>query len=152
MAGFIGLFYTEHDYILQHTQTHTLVSTVTSSLPLLCSGFQRRTFPFLWVPERFPASATSFSQQQLTTTELQHFPVGINFLISKLEEEDFWEKEKEVGEVVRDTTLRGGGGMKLYHRFWRFPGSARLSFWYRERILAEFCSIYIIDMTLEGLH
>jgi hypothetical protein len=28
---------------------------------LLGSGFQRRTFPFLWVPEVFPASATSFS-------------------------------------------------------------------------------------------
>jgi hypothetical protein len=28
-------------------------------------------FPFLWVPELSPASATSFSQQQLTTTEHQ---------------------------------------------------------------------------------
>jgi hypothetical protein len=43
-----------------HYYTHTLVSTVTSSMPLLGSGFQRRTFPFLWVPELFPASATSF--------------------------------------------------------------------------------------------
>jgi hypothetical protein len=33
----------------------------------LCSCFQRRTFPFLWFPELSPASATSFSQQQLTT-------------------------------------------------------------------------------------
>jgi hypothetical protein len=35
------------------------------------SGFQRRTFPFLWVPELSPVSATSFSQQQLTTAESQ---------------------------------------------------------------------------------
>jgi hypothetical protein len=34
-----------------HTHTHTLLSTVTSSLPFVSSGFQRRTFPFLWVPE-----------------------------------------------------------------------------------------------------
>jgi hypothetical protein len=46
---------------------------VTSSLPLLGGGFQRRMFPLLWVPELSPASATSFSQQQLTTTELQQF-------------------------------------------------------------------------------
>jgi hypothetical protein len=37
---------------------------------LLGSGFQRLMFPFLWVTELFPASATSFYQQQLTTTEL----------------------------------------------------------------------------------
>jgi hypothetical protein len=42
--------------------TYTLVSTVNSSLPLLSSGFQQWTIPFLWVPELFPASATSFSQ------------------------------------------------------------------------------------------
>jgi hypothetical protein len=30
------------------------MSTVTSSLPLLGSGFQRRTFIFLWVPEWSP--------------------------------------------------------------------------------------------------
>jgi hypothetical protein len=44
-----------------------------SSLLLLGSNFQWRTFPFLWVPELSLASATSFSQQQLTTTELQQF-------------------------------------------------------------------------------
>jgi hypothetical protein len=43
---FIGLFDTMRDYTLQFTITHT-VSTVTSSLPLLGSGFQRRTFTFL---------------------------------------------------------------------------------------------------------
>jgi hypothetical protein len=50
---------------------HTLMSTVTYTLPLLGRGFQRRTFSFLWIPELSPASATSFSQQQLTTTQLQ---------------------------------------------------------------------------------
>jgi hypothetical protein len=40
---------------------------------MLRNGFQRRTFPFLWVPELSPASATSFKQQQSTTTELQMF-------------------------------------------------------------------------------
>jgi hypothetical protein len=34
--------------------------TVTSSLPLLGGGFQRQTFPFLWVPEPSLTSATSF--------------------------------------------------------------------------------------------
>jgi hypothetical protein len=43
-----------------HCYTRTLVSTVASSLPLFGSGFQRRTFPFLWVPERSQVSATSF--------------------------------------------------------------------------------------------
>jgi hypothetical protein len=69
MTGFILLFDTARDYISRFTITPTLVSTVTSSLPMLGSGFHRRTFPLLWVPERSPASATSFEQQQLTTTE-----------------------------------------------------------------------------------
>jgi hypothetical protein len=75
MTGFIGLFRLARDYTLQytvtrtHTNIHVLVSTVTSSLPLLDSAFQRRTFPFLWVSELSPASATNFSQQQLTRTE-----------------------------------------------------------------------------------
>jgi hypothetical protein len=51
MIEFIGLFDTARDYILQFTITHTLVFTVTSSLSLFGYGFQRRTFPFLWVPE-----------------------------------------------------------------------------------------------------
>jgi hypothetical protein len=69
--GFIGLPDTArlhftvrlhlHLHLHTHTHTHILVSTVTSSLPLLGSGFQRWTFfPFLCVPELFPASATSF--------------------------------------------------------------------------------------------
>jgi hypothetical protein len=63
------LHFTVHCYT--HTHTHTVVSTVTSLLPLLGSGFQRRTFTSLWVPELSPASATSFSQQQLTKIERQ---------------------------------------------------------------------------------
>jgi hypothetical protein len=34
--------------------------TLASSLSLLGSGFQRRKFPFLWLPELSPFSATSF--------------------------------------------------------------------------------------------
>jgi hypothetical protein len=45
MTGFIGLFDTARDYILQITLTHTPLSTVTYSLPLLGSGFQQRMFP-----------------------------------------------------------------------------------------------------------
>jgi hypothetical protein len=39
MTGFIELFDTARDYTLQFTVTHILVSKVTSSLPLLGSGF-----------------------------------------------------------------------------------------------------------------
>jgi hypothetical protein len=72
MTQFIAQFETR-DYILQFIITHILVSTVTPSVSLLGNGFQRRTFPFLWVPELPSASATSFSQQQLTMTEPQQF-------------------------------------------------------------------------------
>jgi hypothetical protein len=54
MVGFIELFDTARDYTLQFTTTHTLVSTVTSSLA-----------------ELSPASAASFLEQPLTTTEPQ---------------------------------------------------------------------------------
>lgn len=63
------LHFTFHYYI--HTRAHTLVPTVMSSLPLLGSGFQRRMSPFLSIAELSPASAASFSQQQLTRTEPQ---------------------------------------------------------------------------------
>jgi hypothetical protein len=69
MTGFIGLFDTARDYNFHFTVAQILVSTVTSSLPLHGSGFQRRTLPFLWVPELSLASATSFSYQQFRTTE-----------------------------------------------------------------------------------
>jgi hypothetical protein len=42
-------------------QTHTYQCPVTPSLPFLGSGFQRGTFPFLWVSELSSASATSFN-------------------------------------------------------------------------------------------
>jgi hypothetical protein len=47
-----------------HCYTHTLVSVVTSSLALLSSGFQRRTFPFLWILDMSPSP----NYQLLTTT------------------------------------------------------------------------------------
>jgi hypothetical protein len=55
IVGFIGLFDTQRVTAFLHfTITTTLVSTVTSLLPLLDNGFQQR------VPELSPASATSF--------------------------------------------------------------------------------------------
>jgi hypothetical protein len=51
---------TARDYTLRFSIAHTLMSIITSSLSLLGSGFQRGTFPFLWVPKVSPASATSF--------------------------------------------------------------------------------------------
>jgi hypothetical protein len=39
MAGFISHSETARDYTLQFTIAHTVVSTVTSSLPFLGSGF-----------------------------------------------------------------------------------------------------------------
>jgi hypothetical protein len=64
MTVFIAHIDTACDYTLHFTITHTLMSTVTSSLLLLGSGFQWRTLP---------ASAASFSQEQLTMTEPQQF-------------------------------------------------------------------------------
>jgi hypothetical protein len=51
LIGFIERFDAALDYALQVTMTHTLVFTSASSLPLLSSCFQRRTYPFLWVPK-----------------------------------------------------------------------------------------------------
>jgi hypothetical protein len=59
MTGFIGIIQTARDYILQLTIAHTL-PTVTYLLLLLGSGFQRQTFPFLWIPGLSPVSAISF--------------------------------------------------------------------------------------------
>lgn len=50
---FSGLFSTTRGYTFQFTIIHDLVLTVTSSVPLLCSGFQWRPFTFQWVSERF---------------------------------------------------------------------------------------------------
>jgi hypothetical protein len=65
VIGFIGLSDTARDYTLHFTitYTHTLVSPVTASLPLLDCGFKWWMFPFLWVPELSLASARNFSQQ-----------------------------------------------------------------------------------------
>jgi hypothetical protein len=57
-----------HAHTHTHTHTHTLVSTAISTLSLPGSGFQHWIISFLWVSQLSPASATSFSQQQLTTT------------------------------------------------------------------------------------
>jgi hypothetical protein len=61
MTLFVAHFDTARDCTLQftvthththtNTHTHTLVSTDTSSLPLLDNVFQRRIYPFLWVQE-----------------------------------------------------------------------------------------------------
>jgi hypothetical protein len=59
----ILLFDTTRDYSLQFTVTRTSVFTVMSSLSLLGSGFERRTFSF-WVSKLFPC----LSYQLLTTT------------------------------------------------------------------------------------
>jgi hypothetical protein len=58
---------------LYSLQLHT-VCTPTSSLPLLGSGFQQRTFPFLWASELSPC----LSYQLLTATEHQrsHSPTN----------------------------------------------------------------------------
>jgi hypothetical protein len=70
----------------QFTTAHTLVFSVCCLHQSLSgNGFQLRMFPFLWVPELSPASATSFSQQQLTTTEPQQFckwlHLGVNVML-----------------------------------------------------------------------
>jgi hypothetical protein len=68
LTGFIGLFDTACDYTLQFTITHTLVPRVTSSLPLLSSGFQSYTFPFLWVLELSTAPNSNSSPQLPTSS------------------------------------------------------------------------------------
>jgi hypothetical protein len=44
----------------EEEEEEEVMSTVMSLLPLLGSGFQRRTFPFHRVPELSPASTTNF--------------------------------------------------------------------------------------------
>jgi hypothetical protein len=56
--------------------THRLVSTVTSSLPLFCSGFEQRTFPFLWLPEQSPC----LSYQLLTATDHNDWAAAVHSL------------------------------------------------------------------------
>jgi hypothetical protein len=66
----IGIIPHLYKPLLHKSIPHGIVFSVSFSLhyPLLSSGFQCRTFPFLRVPELSSASATSFSQQQLTMT------------------------------------------------------------------------------------
>jgi hypothetical protein len=84
MTRFIAHFDTEGDYTLQFTITHTLVSTVTSSLPLLGSGFKRRTFPSSVFPNcprpQLPASKSNSSQQLNPSGYLTHLLIQITDL------------------------------------------------------------------------
>jgi hypothetical protein len=75
----LQLVTTSKDYALTipHTSKITIGHTRSSQvryslhLPLLGISSKWWMLPFLWVPELSPASATSFSQQQPTTTEPQ---------------------------------------------------------------------------------
>jgi hypothetical protein len=61
------------------------VFSVTVFTVLLGSGFQRRTFPFLWVPELSLASPTSFCNSELTTSEselLYDFRFTVKFVLA----------------------------------------------------------------------
>jgi hypothetical protein len=60
-----------------HYCTNTLVSTVTFSLPLLGSGFQRRTFSFLWIPELSPG----LSYQLLTVIAHNDWTSAVLWLV-----------------------------------------------------------------------
>jgi hypothetical protein len=62
LTKFVGFFDTQRMTTLYSTllHTHTLVSKVMYSLPLLGSGFQRQMFPLLWLPKLSLASAGSF--------------------------------------------------------------------------------------------
>jgi hypothetical protein len=87
------------------------VFSVTVFTALLGSGFQRRTFPFLWVPELSPASATKLLQ--LSTDCLQTLsrltltprlrPAHTNLLLCKLPSQD----SSQLSEIFRvRVTLR----------------------------------------------
>jgi hypothetical protein len=103
------------------------------------------------VTSRFPVTGLNNGDSSTAPTKSSLHRLPYNWLTSNsLVREREREKKRSWGGSERHYIA--GGGKKLYLRFWRFPGSARLSFWYRERILAEFCSIYIIYMTPEGLH
>jgi hypothetical protein len=73
-----------------HCYTHIAVPAATSSLSLLGSGFQRRTFPFLWVPElsrpQLPASNSNSSQQLNLNSPLTHWLHWLVLLITSRHE------------------------------------------------------------------
>jgi hypothetical protein len=81
---FDSLTHTARAYTTYFTITYTLVSTVTSLLPLLGSGFQQRKFLFFSVLELFPASTTRFSQQQFTMTRPQQPSNWLTDLLNSL--------------------------------------------------------------------
>jgi hypothetical protein len=58
-------------------QTRSLLGNAVCT-SLLGSGFQRRTFPFLWVPELSPASATIFSTDCLPAVSLSTQTLGLS--------------------------------------------------------------------------
>jgi hypothetical protein len=72
MAGFVGHSDTAPDYALHFTITHTLVSTVMSSVPLLGSGFQRQALPNCARPQE-PASNSNSSQRLNPIKSLTHY-------------------------------------------------------------------------------
>jgi hypothetical protein len=85
MIGFTELFDTARDYALQFTVTHTLVSTVTCSLPLFGSGFNGGRFPFSGflncLCSQLPASHSNISQQlnrcSPLTNSITHQPTNL---------------------------------------------------------------------------
>jgi hypothetical protein len=60
--GVRTLWYSAWLHFTFHFYTHTIVSSVTFSQPLLGSGFQWRMFPSLWAPELSSYPVPSFSQ------------------------------------------------------------------------------------------
>jgi hypothetical protein len=58
---------------------------------MLCSGFQQRTFPFLWVPELSPASATNCNHQLVKT----YFTTGGSPPISSSLRRAAWDSRPE---------------------------------------------------------
>jgi hypothetical protein len=71
MTGCIGPFDTQRVTTLYISLLYILVSTLTSSLPLLGNGFTRQTFPFALRPLSVFGLSYQLQQQQLTTTEPQ---------------------------------------------------------------------------------
>jgi hypothetical protein len=119
LIGFIAHFDTARDYTLQFTIRHTHISVHSNVFTSLClvtasNGRRSPSSGFLSYP---CASASSFSQQQLTRTEpLQSSKLLTNLLNSiqlTLAEEERKREEKESGEAVRDTIFKGEQEIKF---------------------------------------
>jgi hypothetical protein len=71
-----AIHYYAHTHPHTHTHTQTLVSTVMSSLVVARYLLQRRTFPFLWVPNsprpQLPSSKSNSSQRLNLNSPLTH--------------------------------------------------------------------------------